>query len=92
MSKKKAEPIDYSKFPYSDIYGEHAYVEKREECRCPECGIHDITYLKLHYDEGEYCYWTAKCANGHKFEEWYSMGFVESVKRFPDVPEEARTK
>lgn len=93
MKKKvTVEPIDYKKFPWSNIYGEHAMCEQREPGKCPECGTTSIDYRKFNHDEGDFCYWEVKCENGHKFEEWYSMEFSESVKRFPDVPEEARTK
>lgn len=47
---------------------------------CPECGNADITYGSCEPEGNSMCY-PAECANGHSFNEWYEMTFIESVSR-----------
>jgi hypothetical protein len=47
---------------------------------CPVCGIDDIVYSASE-PEGDCICYPAECANGHSFNEWYEMTFIESVTR-----------
>jgi hypothetical protein len=65
---------------FSDIYGDKTFVEKHQSGICPVCGNESIEYQTIEVDDGQVFY-PAICGNGHNFEEWYSLEFIESVQQ-----------
>jgi len=45
---------------------------------CPICSSMAITYGAIEL-EGDQLYYPAECDNGHQFNEWYHLEFIESI-------------